>query len=331
MSKRKFYIFLLLPILLAITVLLVGCGNSYMGLATRWLPDNTLETSFYERSTYKATPYSTTNADGLTFELTEGNFEQTVEGKRDNISSPLISNGAVLPRDVYKYTTKLTLKGKYTYQGQEHTINDNSIETEVFFAISTEGFKPLTSTQKIKSTTPVKNYNTKNYEFIAYEYTVNKYYNADASMVRVQTTPAAGNTTIKEETKEFNSINKNNSPYDNAQLYFIARAMQDQLNTVNTIIENGVLPTSINLSTGKENLTLLNEQNAKEYGVTNVTLTVATNGIGKGPARSLTLLSTETFKHFIYRIREVMPYSLGSITFTLGSISTTPPSSNLAP
>ena len=319
MSKRRFYLFLLLPIFLAITILFVGCGNSYMGLATRWLPANTAETSFVETSNYKASVYSTTNADGLTFELTSGDFSQTITGKKDTISSPLISNGAILPRDVYEYKTSVTIQGEYTYQGQKIRVDDR-VDTTVFFTISTEGFKPLTSTQIIQSTTPVKNYHTKKYEFKTYDYKVDKYYNADASVVQVKITQDPNNTAVETEKKDISNLNKNNAPYDNGQLYFIARAMQDQLNTVNAITENGVLPTSINLSTGKEKLTLPNETE-KEYNVTNVTLSVAGNGIGKGPAHSLTLLSTEKHKHFIYRIREVMPYSLDAITFTLTSIS----------
>lgn len=323
MSKRKLYIFLLLPIFLTITMLLVGCGNTYAGLATRWLAQGEQETSFYEKSTYELKHDTVTNAQGLAFELTSGSLTQTIQGQAGRpIINPLINGGTATNYNSYEYKTELNIIGKYIYNGQETAIND-SIASTVYFRVSNDSFRPLTSKQTITATTP--EYNNKKYTFTKYDYTVEKFYNGNTNEVEIHINPNNNSTTIATSKKTVKNINKNHAPFDSTQLYFIARSMQDQINTVNTITENGIVQTSINLTTSKEKLTFPNTTEEQEFATTNAIISIAGNGIGKGPGRTLTFLSSGDFKHVLYRIQETLPYSLGSISYTLKTITKTAP------
>lgn len=305
--------------LLALLFLLVGCGNTYMGLAMRWLAQNEQETDFYEKTTYAAKEYTIKNKDNLEFHLKSGTVEQTVKGEKNvPIHNPFIHAGA-LPYDAYTLTTTVDLTGAYIYNGQTYAIDGTGITSTVWFTVGKEGLRPITSQQDIRSVTPNKVGNA--YTFENFDYTVEKYYNADASKVQIHIMPNGNTTTVQESTKILEKINKENAPYDNAQLYFVARAMRDAINTVNTITESAVVPTALNLKTGKEKLTLPISTEEREYDTTTIAISVAGNGIGKGPGRTLTLLSHDNYQHFIYRIYETMPYGLGAMEFTLTDIT----------
>lgn len=323
MSKRKLYIFLLLPLSLALIMLLVGCGNTYAGLTTRWLAQGEQETSFYEQATYDLTHKTVTNKEGLAFTLTSGTLTQTIQGANRAIENALINNGTATNYNSYEYKTELTINGQYTYHGQAIEVKD-TITSTVLCRISTEGFRPLKSTQIIKATTPEYNAKTKTYTFTKYDYTVDKLYNGDTNTVEIHTTANNNSTSVENSVKTVSNINKKNAPYDSVQLYFVARAMQDATNIVNTITENGIVPTIINLSTGKEKLTFPNTTEEQEFATTNAKISIAGNGIGKGPGRILTFLTSGDFRHTLYRVQETMPYSLGAIVYTLKTITKTP-------
>lgn len=321
MSKKRISIFLLLPLLLSLLFLLVGCGNTYMGLAARWIANGQQETDFYEKTTYSAKPYTTENKDKLKFALTSGTVEQIVQGQRNkDIFNPVI-NSAILAYNAYTLTTTVNLTGAYTWNGQTYSIDGTGITSTVHFTIGSEGLRPIRSEQQIRSVTPNKIGNS--YTFDMYDYSVTKYYNADASAVQIRIAPNGNSTTVQESIKMLDNLRKNNTPYDNAQLYFIARAMQDKLNTVNTVTESAVVPTTLNLITGKEKLTLPISTEEREYDTTSIAISIAGNGIGKGPGRTLKLLSHDDYKHFIYSITETMPYNLGAMHFTLTAITKT--------
>ena len=327
MSRRKIYITILLPILLAISFLFVGCGNSYMGLATRWLANGQTESTFFEETTYTAKPYTASNKDGLQFELTSGGVKQTIQAMTTDISNPMINEGIATQQTGYALISQTNITGKFSYNGQDYPIND-SILSRSFIRLSSSGFRPIVSEQVIQSTTPVYDFQTKKYNIVQYDYTVLKYYNGDSTSVQVTMTPNNGSTTIEKSTNTYSNLNKNNAPIDNTELYFMARAMQDSINIFNTITNSGIVTTQINLSTGTENLKDLPSTTAteeKSYGTTYAAITITGTGIGKGPGRRLTFISYDNYNHALYRIQETMPYNLGGIEYILSSITNTPP------
>ena len=325
MSRRKIYITILLPILLAISFLFVGCGNSYMGLATRWLANGQLESTFFEETTYTAKPYTATNKDGLQFELASGGVKQTIQGMTTAISNPLINQGIATQQNGYALISQTNITGKFSYNGQDYAIND-SILSRSFIRYSSSGFRPIVSEQVIQSTTPVYDFQTKKYNIVQYDYTVLKYYDGDSNSVQITITPSEGSTTIEKSTNTYYNLAKNNVPIDNTELYFMARAMRDNINIFNTITSSGIVQTQINLSTGTENLKDLpsaTDTTEKSYATTSTAISIAGTGIGKGPGRRLTFISYDSFNHALYRIQEIMPYNLGDITYTLSTITTT--------
>lgn len=329
MVKNKIYLLILLPILMACVMLFVGCGATFTGLTTRFLAEGERETTFFEQSTYALSHDIMTNKNGLAFDLdaAASSLLVTIEGDANlhlansNIDSQFNGEG-------YKYRTVLTIRGRYTYNNQERPIN-NIITTDVYFAAARRNFRPLYSSQTIQTTTPEYNAKTKGYDFKDYNYTVVKEYNNDSSSAFIQITnilPVAPNTTaIQESTKTVHNLKKTNAPFDSTQLYFTARTMNDKLNTVNAVTENGVVATSINLNTQKEKLTFPNTNAEAEYDVTLAAISITGNTIAKGPGKILSFLTSGNFKHALYRIKEVLPYALGSITYTLSSITKTPP------
>lgn len=154
---------------------------------------------------------------------------------------------------VYRYATRLDIKGKYSLNGQDGDVFTDSVESTVYFRSLSGGLQPVSSTKHVISTSPTGRTEKLEDAYITYDYTYTVNYNEALSKAEVkldQIKPAEA----KRERKV--SLSGAVNYFDNEQLEFILRGLDMtsavSLKTMNPL-DSSVSPVAIK-ETPKESL-----------------------------------------------------------------------------
>ena len=123
--------------------------------------------NFYESATYSVKIKKSSGSD----------IDLTIENGTYSYEFKSVSIGETTPKLYYQLDTTLVIKGAYKYNNQTYPVDD-LVFSSVIFSGANEVLKPIASTKKIKTTTPVLN-GKGNTSFENYDFSYTVDYTAD--------------------------------------------------------------------------------------------------------------------------------------------------------
>ena len=204
-------------LLLPVTILCACGGTPTQAFSANWHRDTAIRD--IQSGTSEKLEYA------VTFEPSDSK-ELTLAYESGTYTTELTAMAKQLPdgdktETVYRYATKLDVKGAYTLNGAEKTFRD-SVESLVYFRSITNGLQPIESTKHVISTSPTGVTTEIDKAVTTYDYTFSVNYTnplSKANVKFVQTLPAEAE---KEKTV---SLGKGVNHFDNEQLEFILRGL----------------------------------------------------------------------------------------------------------
>ena len=210
-------------LLLPLTILTACGGTPAQPFSANWYSDTAIRNiqgGTSEKLEYAVT-FEANETKGLSVTYETGVYTAELTA----ISKQLPDDGET--ETVYRYATKLDIKGKYSLNGSEKSFHD-STDSIVYFRSVAMGLQPLESTKHVVSTSPTGLTTSIDDAVVTYDYTYTVKYTNPLSKANVefkQTLPS------ESERSKTVSLGKGVNFFDNEQLEFILRGL-DMTSTV---------------------------------------------------------------------------------------------------
>lgn len=294
-------------------------GGSY------WLSDSTVGgvAPVYEKCTYAVEATGSTN-NSISLYITESNFYTILETTDYNGTA------------CYKFSTNLTIKGRYQYNDQTIEVNDYQ-RSECYFLGLTDKLTPLYSTKTVSSVTPTEGTTV---TFTKIEYTSQCVYDREKDTISVTVTAGEAN----DKNYDYLAYERTFDGYtsytfiDNECMLFFPRACKfeegfSQSFYTLDVLAQKILPMNISVSTSQptkevslseyvvDGRPLATENNLIKFDVCyNALIQINSEFSGQALEYSYTTTDNDNRNRLI-TFKQQLPASLGSLSFKLKAIN----------
>nr|MBR6778466.1 hypothetical protein [Clostridia bacterium] len=277
--------------------------------------------SINETLEYKVTYEKSGGADAIGYTLTYG------EGKYTTTLKSHTHEG----QQAYSYTTSLTMPVTYQYGTDEAVSLTDTVTTEVVFLRSKDSLRPISSTKKTVSHTPLNSAGTTSKScYATYDFSVVTTYPAEGKATSTVTYNRE-NDEPTTATSTFSPSNKKLSYLDNEQLLLALRAISSSTSSGSVKIYNPFIEAkqtikfSFSEETGSEFTYLLNGENKKE-NITYRPVSITIDDRNPGSTQTAWIAKTtnpqkNTQRNVMVKLIVPLSYSLGNLVYDLVSVS----------
>ncbi len=317
MKKKRL---LWLP-LLAPFALLVGCGGSMkLGFSPNWYQDNTVENVLGKDETlvYEVTFRPAETDDGVRVNYGTGSYVTTLTAENYSTESETVQ--------AYHFHSRFDISGYYERGSERGEAFDDSMESDVWFTRTSEGFRPLKSQKTVHATVPYSEQGSDEWS-TPYVFTYDMNYATDVSEVEYKldiTLPEAHKRTTEGKIE----LDNDYSVLDNEQIVMGLRGLSLSASNTNYAFETVDPQTqqAVSVNTAAEaqttavSFTLGDEKVETTLDAIQFTCTYASSH--SGPSRKFlyaarTDESTYRYRSVLLSFENPVMYNLGTMTYTL--------------
>lgn len=211
-------------LLIAPLALLSACGGGVMGLtfASNWYADSTHDSpthDTHERLVYEvdfAAPASQKKED-FRVEYDKGVYTTELATV---LLTPDLGEGVTETKAGYKFTTSLSITGRYYVNNTAGSDFTDVVKTEVYFYDVTESLRPVKSVREVTTYAPNANAEDASHAYTQYKYKMTTVYNAKLTQATVEYDDL---TPKNDDYSQKVSIKGGGTYLDDAQLVFALR------------------------------------------------------------------------------------------------------------
>jgi hypothetical protein len=228
---------------------------------------------------------------------------------------------------VYSLTSKLSIGGTFTVNGESKEFTDE-VSSVCYFFNASQAMQPIYSEKKVRSTSPASLTATTLAEaYTEYDYTVTCDYNEKCTAVTYAYTDNLNSANSKSDTV---SLSDSYTTLDNEELFFALRGLSlsdsssESIYVFNPYTAKQDLLTVASGSTEKRSLSfVMGDAEAQEYEIDCRSMVVTRNAtmtgtsIGAYYATNNTETSVNDFRHVMLQMISPLSYKLGTLTYTL--------------
>ena len=317
-------------ILLAPLTLLCACsGGTPLSFTANWYRNTTLGGSVKDTSETLVYDVSFTpeeNENGFSVEYDTGTYRTSLVNENITLADGSTTEG-------YRYTTELTIGGRYRLGGEESDPFQDSVTSTVSFLPVAHGLQPVKSEKEVVSTSPLSSSPASlENAFTTYHYSYTVEYDAALTTAKATYSDLTENEDGElpaPETREYD-IEGDTTFLDNEQVLFALRGLTltstASFRTINQVTgmvtelatgSSSAAPTAV-----KETVSFTMDGSAIEQEIDAVKLTLSYQSSPSGQAQTLVYAATTDANDNVYRnvlLKMEVPVlqSLGTLVYTL--------------
>ena len=294
-------------------------GDQTVELYPHWGTNQTADSTFSEELTYDVTFEKGSGLSAIGYDLTYKNGKYTTKLVEQKDGS-------------YEYTTTLTIDAVYTLDGKDPVAMSDSVTTTVKFKAATASLQPISSVKDITCYTPLLASKPTSIEncYNVEKFHVETTYAEDGKNGTAVKTNLAEKTPVP-ETLKFKKSNKY-TYLDNEQIPFAFRAFSTD--TTSAKVEKYCPFTEVRQTvaisfTAEEESAytfkklLINNEEKSDVSYSYRIATMKINAQNSGVSQKVYLTTKAKDKNLILKMETPLSYSLGTLVYSLTSISRT--------